>query len=125
MQETGLTMTEYGVSVALSEAPGHEQLLSCLAAATPLSVSRVSRVVGGMQKRGLVGRRPCPGDARSRFAIPGNHGMATLNAAHLGHLNSVCTRTFSTVPDEKIGAVAPAIVRIASFLRRREAKQLY
>src|SRR5690349_6057269 len=69
LPETGLTVSDYGVLVALSEAPGHLLRISALAATTALSLSRISRVVDDLTRRGLVEKRRCAEDGRAANAV--------------------------------------------------------
>jgi DNA-binding MarR family transcriptional regulator len=116
-RETGLTMTEYSVLVALSEAPDRELRLSLLATATSLSLSRISRVVDSMEKRALVGKSKSDSDGRSSLAALTDTGLCTLQAAYPGHLARVRRFVFDHLEKTDVAATMPVLRRIAQGLR--------
>jgi DNA-binding MarR family transcriptional regulator len=74
----------------VSEAPGGEISISTLADRILLSPSRVSRLVGELERAGLVERRPNPDDGRStRVAItePGRDRLLEAGPTYLTTLN--------------------------------------
>ncbi len=77
-REAKVSMTDYAVLVALSEAPAGELRMGELAEATALSRSRTSRVVDDLVRRSLVTRRKCEQDGRSSLAAVAPEGMAVL-----------------------------------------------
>ena len=121
LRETGVTMTEYSVLVALSEAPSRELRISALASGTSLSLSRISRVVDGMAKHSLVTRRKCASDGRSSFVRLTARGLSTLEAAYPGHLARVRRFVFDHLTESELTALGPVLVRIAEGLRCRTA----
>lgn len=116
LPETGLTITDYGVLVTLSEAPGHLLRISALAAATGLSLSRISRVVDDLTRRGLVEKRRCAEDGRASNAVLTEAGLARLEAAYPGHLARVRTSVFDHLSTEDIRAAGPVLARLAAAL---------
>jgi DNA-binding MarR family transcriptional regulator len=117
VRETGLTMTEYSVLVALSEAPDREMQLSNLASATSLSLSRISRVVDSMEKRALVSKCKSDSDGRSSLAVLTDTGLRTLQAAYPGHLARVRRIVFGHLDKADVVATLPVLRRIAQGLR--------
>jgi DNA-binding MarR family transcriptional regulator len=117
LRDTGVTMTEYSVLVALSEAPGRELRISELAGRTSLSLSRISRVVDGMANRSLVTRRRCASDGRSSFATLTAKGLRTLEAAYPGHLARVRRFVFDHLAESELKTFRPVFARIAQALR--------
>lgn len=65
----GLTAFEFTLLEALTEAPSHRLRLSALAARTNATLPRLSRVVTGLERKGLVKRAPCPEDGRATNAV--------------------------------------------------------
>ncbi|MEU5258745.1 MarR family winged helix-turn-helix transcriptional regulator [Amycolatopsis sp. NPDC021455] len=116
LPETGLTITDYGVLVALSEAPGHLLRISALAATTGLSLSRISRVVDDLTRRGLVEKRRCAEDGRASNAVLTEAGLARLKAAYPGHLARVRASVFDHLSAEDIRAAGPVLARLAAAL---------
>lgn len=117
VRESGLTMTEYSVLVALSEVPGRELPLSQLATATSLSLSRISRVVDSLEKRDLVGKCKSDSDGRSSLAMLTDSGLRTLQAAYPGHLARVRRFVFDHLDKSDVAATMPVLRRIAQGLR--------
>jgi DNA-binding MarR family transcriptional regulator len=121
LRNNGVTMTEYSVLVALSEAPGRELRISELASSTSLSLSRISRVIDGMSKHSLVTRRKCASDGRSSFVTLTAQGFSTLEAAYPGHLARVRRFVFDHLAESEVKTLGPVFARIAEFLRTRTA----
>jgi DNA-binding MarR family transcriptional regulator len=123
LRDTGVTMTEYLVLVALSEAPGRELRISELASRTSLSLSRISRVVDDMANHSLVTRRKCAFDGRSSFATLTAKGLSTLQAAYPGHLARVRRLVFDHLAESELKTLGPVFVRIAQALRNQTASR--
>jgi DNA-binding MarR family transcriptional regulator len=116
LPETGLAITDYGVLVALSEAPDHLLRISALAATTGLSLSRISRVVDDLTRRGLVEKRKCAEDGRASNAVLTDAGLAKLEAAYPSHLTRVRTSVFDHLSAEDIRTAGPVLARLAAAL---------
>ncbi|WP_103339035.1 MarR family winged helix-turn-helix transcriptional regulator [Amycolatopsis sp. CA-126428] len=116
LPETGLAITDYGVLVALSEAPDRLLRISALAATTGLSLSRISRVVDDLTRRGLVEKRRCAEDGRASNAVLTEAGLARLEAAYPGHLARVRASVFDHLSAEDIRAAGPVLARLAAAL---------
>ncbi|HEY3465390.1 MAG TPA: MarR family winged helix-turn-helix transcriptional regulator [Amycolatopsis sp.] len=116
LPETGLTVSDYGVLVALSEAPDHLLRISALAATTALSLSRISRVVDDLTRRGLVEKRRCPEDGRAANAVLTDAGLAKLKAAYPSHLSRVRASVFAHLSTEDIRTAGPVLARLAAAL---------
>jgi DNA-binding MarR family transcriptional regulator len=85
----GVTMTEYFVLVNLSEAPERRLRMNELAERGAMSLSAISRVVDGLERRGLVERERCPSDRRGFLAVLTDGGLSLLEDAYPAHLRSV------------------------------------
>ncbi|WP_410638848.1 MarR family winged helix-turn-helix transcriptional regulator [Amycolatopsis sp. lyj-346] len=116
LPETGLAITDYGVLVALSEAPGRLLRISALAATTGLSLSRISRVVDDLARRGLVEKRRCAEDGRASNAVLTEAGLARLEAAYPSHLARVRASVFDHLSAEDIRTAGPVLARLAAAL---------
>ncbi len=117
-RENGVTLTDYAALVALSEAPEDQMRLSELAAATALSLSRISRVVDNLNRRGLVRKWKCPQDGRAANAALTPQGRETLTAAYPGHLDLVRALVFDHLDAAEVASTAPILARIAAVLRQ-------
>jgi len=116
LPETGLTVSDYGVLVALSEAPGRLLRISALAATTALSLSRISRVVDDLARRGLVEKRRCAEDGRASNAVLTEAGLARLKAAYPSHLARVRASVFDHLSAEDLRTAGPVLARLAAAL---------
>ena len=116
LPETGLAITDYGVLVALSEAPDRLLRISALAATTGLSLSRISRVVDDLTRRGLVEKRRCAEDGRASNAVLTEAGLAKLEAAYPSHLARVRAAVFDHLSAEDIRTAGPVLARLAAAL---------
>ena len=117
VRETGVSMADYSVLVALSEAPGGELRMGDLAEAAALSRSRMSRVVEDMVRRSLVSRRQSENDARSSLAAITAEGRTLLAGAYPGHLARVRALVLDHVTRSEMRTMTAAFERIAAALR--------
>lgn len=69
MQQAGLTSFEFTLLEALAEVDDGTLRLSALASRTNATLARLSRVVTGLERKGLVRREPCADDARATNAV--------------------------------------------------------
>lgn len=88
-RESQLTFFEYMVLSVLSEEPDRTMRMSGLAARTSASLSRLSHVVGRLEKRGLLSRARVPGSGRRTDAILSEAGYDAVVAAAPGHVAAV------------------------------------
>jgi DNA-binding MarR family transcriptional regulator len=109
----GLSSTEYSVLMHLSEAPDGQLYMSEVATCTNLSPSRISRVIDGMVREGLVERRPGSLDARTTFAVLTKAGLAKLRRSWPHHVRSVRRRAFDQLTPEDVRLLGPILQRLA------------
>ena len=117
IRETHVSMAEYSVLVALSEAPDQELRMGDLAEAAALSRSRMSRIVDDMARRSLVSRRPSAHDARSSLAAITPEGQALLAGAYPGHLARVRALVLDHVTRNEMRTITATFQRILTSLR--------
>ncbi|WP_406498193.1 MarR family transcriptional regulator [Streptomyces sp. NBC_01604] len=90
LQATGnLSVADYVVLVALTDAPHGRQHFQELAKAVDWERSRTSHHLNRMNKRGLVKREDCPKDARGVHVIVTPTGRAAMEGAAPGHVATV------------------------------------
>ena len=87
--ESGLSLTDYDVLAHLSETPGGRLRYYELGEALQWEQSRVSHQLARMQRRGLVARECCAGDARGAFVVLTPEGRSAIEAAAPGHVAAV------------------------------------
>lgn len=97
----------------LAAAPDRRLRLSRLAAECGLSLSRISRMVDGLERRGLVERRPSPADARATDAHLTAAGLAVTREAQATHFASVQQRFFDRLDPHEIATLAEVFDRFA------------
>lgn len=88
-RDAGLTHFEYQVLAGLSDAPGRTLRMSHLALLTEGSLSRLSQVVGRLERRGWVRRETDPSDGRYTLATLTESGWDKVVASAPGHVEEV------------------------------------
>jgi DNA-binding MarR family transcriptional regulator len=107
----GLSLSGLELLARLAAADGRYLRLSALANAAGLSLSRVSRVVDALVRRGLVERRSCADDARAVEAHLTAAGLALAREAQATHFASVQQRFFDQLDADEIAALAKLFAR--------------
>lgn len=118
MRSAGITANEYTTLMCLSEAPNRELRMADLAAAAALSASRMTRLVGDLQDRGLVSKRTSAEDGRGNVAKLTPAGFAKLKAAWPVHLSSVRERVFDHLDPATLKKAAQALSELAAELEK-------
>lgn len=113
----GLSHAYYEVLVRLSEAPGHRLRMSDLADRSQSSRSRLSHAVNRLEEWRWVRREACPSDARGAEAVLTDEGMAALEAAAPGHVESVRTHLFDQLTPEQVRQLGDISVVLRDHLR--------
>jgi DNA-binding MarR family transcriptional regulator len=88
-RDAGISHFEYQVLAGLSEAPDRTLRMSYLALLAEGSLSRLSQVVGRLEKHGWVRRTPDPADGRYTLATLTEHGWAKVVETAPGHVEAV------------------------------------
>lgn len=94
VREQCLSLASYDVLVQLAEAPGRRLRMTDLAEALLLSRSGVTRLVGRLERIGLVGRSRAADDGRGVVAELTDRGLDRLRTASATHLTGI-TRHFA------------------------------
>jgi DNA-binding MarR family transcriptional regulator len=87
--ESGLSMGDYTVLLALSEAEGHRMRSSEMAAHIDWERSRLSHHLGRMERRGLIRREECATDNRGAEIVLEPAGDEAFHGATVPHLKAV------------------------------------
>jgi DNA-binding MarR family transcriptional regulator len=87
--DSGLSLPDYTVLVALTDQPDGRLRAFELARALGWEKSRVSHHVTRMAARGLVERESCPTDRRGAFVVVTPRGRKEIAAAAPGHVRAV------------------------------------
>lgn len=88
-RDAELTLFEYGVLSALSDAAERTLRMSELALVANASLSKLSRAVSRLERRGWVTRAPDPADGRYTLATLSDAGLDKAVDATPGHVDAV------------------------------------
>ncbi len=88
-RDAGISHFEYQVMAMLSMSPQRTRRMSDVAALANGSLTRLSRTVDRLAKRGWVTRRPDPEDGRSTLAVLTDAGWNKVVATAPGHVTEV------------------------------------
>ncbi|GAB3153588.1 MarR family winged helix-turn-helix transcriptional regulator [Micromonospora sonneratiae] len=88
-RDAGISHFEYQVLAGLSMSPERTMRMSELAAFAEGSLSRLSQVVGRLERRGWVRRRPDPTDGRYTLAVLTDDGWTKVVETAPGHVDTV------------------------------------
>lgn len=109
----GLSLSALELLARLAAADDRLLHLTALAAASGLSLSRVSRIIDALEARGLVARVACPTDARAVHAQLTDSGRELVVAAQSTHFASVQAAFFDQLDDEEIATLARVFGKFA------------
>lgn len=98
----------------LAAAPDRCQRLARLANEVGLSLSRVSRLVDTLERRGLVERRRCQDDARATEAHLTTAGLALARKAHADHVADVQRAFVDRLDDDELRTLAAVFTRLTT-----------
>jgi DNA-binding MarR family transcriptional regulator len=116
--DSNLATSEYVVLMHLSEAPEHQLRMTELATRTALSASRITRVVDGLARAGLVVKTRCNDDGRGHLTRITEAGLTRRFAAHSPHLHRVRTRFLDGVPPRDAPVAANVLAQMLDNLLR-------
>ncbi|MEN5073027.1 MarR family transcriptional regulator [Isoptericola cucumis] len=112
-----VSLGEYHLLVQLSEAPDWTLRMSALADFLALSRSRLTHTVARMEKRGLVTRRPAPGDRRGVHCVMTDAGYAVLVAAAPAHVTAVRRLLVDVLDADELTTLGRAMAKVAHAAR--------
>lgn len=112
----GLSHDDYGVLVALSEAPDRRLRMAELAEVSVESRSRLTHHVGRLESRGLVRREACPSDRRGAFAVLTDGGQRLMDETAVHHVRGVRRHLIDQLSDEELAVIGAAFARIDTHL---------
>lgn len=116
--EHGLSLHEFEVLLFLAEFSQHQTMqMTELRRLTPLSQSRVSRVVSGLEAEGLVTRASDPADSRAVLVSITQNGITAFNAANTLHQQDLHDHLFSALTDDEVMQLGSITAKIRSASR--------
>jgi DNA-binding MarR family transcriptional regulator len=107
-----ISLREYEVLLALSDAPDRRLRRVDLAAKVLLTQSGVTRLLEPLERRGLVGRTPSPEDRRVTFASLTEAGARLLAAAAERHLADIRTLFADLYTDRELATLDRLLQRL-------------
>jgi DNA-binding MarR family transcriptional regulator len=110
----GMSVTDYGVLVNLSEEEGGRMRMSELADRLLLSPSGLTRRLDGLVSTGLVERTRCPTDRRGAYAVLTAAGWARLRRAAPDHVGQVRRHFVDRLSREQLALLADALEEVSS-----------
>jgi DNA-binding MarR family transcriptional regulator len=102
---SGLSLADYDVLVALSEAPQGRLRISQLASDLGWERSRLSHHLARMQRRGLITREDCDADRRGAFVVLTDQGRTAIEQAAPAHVDAVRRLIFNDLSGEQVGSL--------------------
>jgi DNA-binding MarR family transcriptional regulator len=113
-RDAGISHFEYQVLAGLSMAPRRTRRMSELAEFVEGSLSRLSQVVGRLERRGWVSRTPDPDDGRYTLAVLTDDGWAKVVDTAPGHVGAVRGYVFDPLTraqQRQLSAIGQRIMR--------------
>lgn len=124
LQDTAeLSSPDFAILVALSEAEGRTMRLRDLCAELRWDRSRTSHQVTRMEKRGLVAKQVCPGDARGILVSITDDGLTRLDNAAPDHVETVRRLIFDHLTDERFVALKGLLADVEQATVARKTEQ--
>jgi DNA-binding MarR family transcriptional regulator len=108
----GMSVSDYGVLVQLSEAEGGRMRMCELAEGLLLSPSGLTRRLDGLVSAGLVDRVRCPTDRRGAYAVLTPAGYARLAEAAPDHVEQVRRHFVDRLDRRQLTALVEALGRV-------------
>jgi DNA-binding MarR family transcriptional regulator len=115
-RDSGLSLADYHVMNALSNAPDHKMQVTELAALIGWERSRLSRHLRRLSERGLTKRIQSADDGRATDAVLTKKGMNAMADAAPGHAMLVKKLFFGPLPDELVAPFTAALEHIQASL---------
>ncbi len=110
----GMSVSDYGVLVQLSEAEEGRMRMSELADHLLLSPSGLTRRLDGLVGAGLVDRVRCPTDRRGAYAVLTATGRARLEEAAPDHVEQVRRHFVNRLSRRQLEALVDTLNKVAS-----------
>jgi DNA-binding MarR family transcriptional regulator len=115
-RDNGLSLADYHVLNALSNAPDHKMRMTDLAALIGWELSRLSHHLRRLGDRGLTKRIQSEDDGRATDAVLTNKGVKAIAEAAPGHVALVRKLFFEPLPDELVPSFTAALEHIQASL---------
>ncbi|MFC4243824.1 MarR family winged helix-turn-helix transcriptional regulator [Gryllotalpicola reticulitermitis] len=114
--ESSLSMGDYAVLLALSEADEHRVRSSELADRVGWERSRLSHHLGRMERRDLIRRDPCASDSRGAEVVLTEAGAAAFRHGSVPHLKAVRELFIDAFTPAQLAEIALQTARLRDHL---------
>jgi DNA-binding MarR family transcriptional regulator len=115
-RDSGLTHYEHGLLFALDSTPSHALRMSVLAGYASSTLSRLSRAISRLEKKGWVRREVDPTDGRFTLAVLTDDGHALVVRSTPAHHALVEELVFNSLTDAQVRHLADISGRIATAI---------
>jgi DNA-binding MarR family transcriptional regulator len=116
MAPTGLTSFEFTLLEALHAAELNRLRLSALASQTNATLPRLSRVVSGLERKGLVSRMPCDEDGRAINAVLTEAGDRAFSDGSSRYTGAIRHTVLDGLDPEGVSTLAAMTLSILTTL---------
>jgi DNA-binding MarR family transcriptional regulator len=123
-QDAGMPHLYYSILANLSEAPERRMRMTDLAEGLKITRPRLTYAVTRLEKDGLVGRESCRWDKRGSIAVLTAEGLAVLERAAPGHVETVRAALFDRLTAEQVGQLEEICASVADGLQGDEGTAL-
>jgi DNA-binding MarR family transcriptional regulator len=121
LHDAGLSGSEYAVLVELSHSPDGVLRARELGSELGWDRSRLSHLVGRMEKRRLVAREECEEDARGSMVRLTDAGRATVDGVAPEHSEAIRRYFFNALSKDELETFATVVDRLRVNLARHGA----
>lgn len=118
-EDSGLSLGDYAVLLALTEAPDNRYRPSELADQINWERSRLSHHLRRMEKRGLIRRVDCAEDNRGARVIITEQGTAAYRASSIPHLQEIRRVFAQALTPEQLDQLATITSQLRANLENR------
>ena len=123
LRDAGLSGSEYAVLVELSHSPDGVLRARELGSELGWDRSRLSHLVGRMEKRRLVAREECEEDARGSMVRLTDAGRATVDGVAPEHSEAIRRYFFNALSNDELETFATVVDRLRDNLARQGAAE--
>jgi len=123
LRDAGLSGSEYAVLVELSHSPDGVLRARELGSELGWDRSRLSHLVGRMEKRRLVAREECEEDARGSMVRLTDAGRATVDGVAPEHSEAIRRYFFNALSNDELETFATVVDRLRDNLARQGATE--
>lgn len=121
-RESSLSLGDYQVLLALSEADGQKLRSSELAARIDWDRSRLSHHVGRMERRGLIGREECIEDSRGAHVVLTEAGAQAFRSGSISHLQAVHDTFIAALTPEQLAQLDEVTTALRDHMQTGDAR---